>query len=78
MPSRKRAREEVEPKEENAQAPKEITLLDRIRSTSEFAAFNQYLFIFGKAMKVPEFTIEVRSITARACWELQMDDKINC
>jgi hypothetical protein len=59
MPSRKRTRQEAI-KEDDPPVHVEHTLLDRIRNTSEFAALMQYLFVFGKAMKVPEISIEVR------------------
>ena len=50
MVSRKRARQEME-----AEAPlSEPTVLDRIRSMWEFANLAQYLFIFGKAIKIDQ------------------------
>lgn len=56
MGSRKRGRDEMESSEP---AP-EQNLLDRIRSTWEFANIMQYIFIFGKAVKINEdLTIEV-------------------
>lgn len=56
MGSRKRGRDEMESSEP---AP-EHNLLDRIRSTWEFANIMQYIFIFGKAVKIDEdLTIEV-------------------
>jgi hypothetical protein len=58
MVSRKRARQEVV-EEEEVPVRVEHTLLDRIRSTSEFAALMQYLFLFGKAVKVQDISIEV-------------------
>jgi hypothetical protein len=60
MVSRKRARQDVA-EEEEAPIRAEYTLLDRIRNSSEFAAFMQYLFLFGKAVKVQDISIEVRT-----------------
>jgi hypothetical protein len=59
MPSRKRSHKEIvkEPIEVEQQ---ELTLLDRIRNMSEFAALMQYLFFFGKAVKAEEMEVEVR------------------
>ena len=50
MGSRKRGRDEMESSEP---AP-EKSLLDKIRSTWEFANIMQYIFIFGKAVKIDE------------------------
>ena len=36
------------------EAPKEPTLLDRIRNTWEFANLSQWIFTFGKAVKIDE------------------------
>ncbi|KAI9775647.1 MAG: hypothetical protein M1839_000972 [Geoglossum umbratile] len=51
MVSRKRARQEMEAE---APPPHEPSLLDRIRDMWEFANLGQYLFIFGKAIKVDQ------------------------
>ena len=60
MGPRKRGRDEME-SSEPAPAP-ERSLLEKIRSTWEFANIMQYIFIFGKAVKIDEdLTIEVRS-----------------
>jgi hypothetical protein len=60
MPSRKRSHKEIveEPIKVEQQ---ELTLLDRIRNMSEFAALMQYLFFFGKAVKAEEMEVEVRA-----------------
>ncbi|KAH0544978.1 hypothetical protein FGG08_000904 [Glutinoglossum americanum] len=50
MVSRKRARQEMEAES----PPHEPSLLDRIRNMWEFANLGQYLFIFGKAIKVDQ------------------------
>ncbi|KAL8688663.1 MAG: hypothetical protein Q9218_005481 [Villophora microphyllina] len=55
MSSRKRGRAEMESSEP---AP-EPSLLQRIRNTWEFSNLMQFIFIFGKAVKIDEdFTIE--------------------
>ena len=56
MGTRKRGREEME-SEESVQEP---SLLEKIRNTWEFANIMQYIFIFGKAVKIDEdLTIQV-------------------
>jgi hypothetical protein len=56
--SRKRGRQEMEAVE----PPKERSLLDRIRNMWEFANLAQWLFIFGRAVKIDEnLDIEVGS-----------------
>ena len=60
MVSRKRGRAEMESSEP---APKS-SLLSRLRNTWEFANLMQYIFIFGRAVKIDEeFDIEVRPFT---------------
>jgi hypothetical protein len=65
MVSRKRAREEVEAAQPDnppsaPEPPKEQNLLSRLRNTWQFANLMQYIFIFGKAVKIDEdFDIEV-------------------
>ncbi|KAL8950123.1 MAG: hypothetical protein Q9222_003823 [Ikaeria aurantiellina] len=55
MTSRKRGRAEMESSEPAPQ----LSLLQRIRNTWEFANLMQFIFIFGKAVKIDEdFTIE--------------------
>lgn len=52
MVSRKRNHEEMEAEDpEPAQA---TTVLDKLRNTWEFANLMQYIFIFGKAVKIDE------------------------
>ena len=60
MPSRKRTRDDVV-MEEHVATQQENPVLDRIRNMSEFAALMQYLFLFGKAMKVEVMDVEVCS-----------------
>ena len=62
MVSRKRDRAEMESSEPKADT---TSMLDRLRNTWEFANLMQYIFIFGKAVKIDEdLTIEVHpSIT---------------
>lgn len=55
--SRKRGRQEMEAVE----PPKERSMLDRIRNTWEFANLAQYIFTFGRAVKIDEnLDIEVQ------------------
>jgi len=62
---RKRTHDEMEatePQQEKA----EPSLLQRIRNMWEFAAVMQYIFMFGKAVKIDEdFDIEVRRSQTR-------------
>ena len=59
MVSRKRDRAEME----SSEPPKEMGLLDRLRNMWQFANLMQYIFIFGRAVKIDEdFTIDVGSI----------------
>ena len=59
MVSRKRDRAEME----SSEPPKEMGLLDRLRNMWQFANLMQYIFIFGRAVKIDEdFTIDVSSI----------------
>lgn len=39
---------------EAVEPPREPTLLDRIRNTWEFANLSQWIFTFGKAVKIDE------------------------
>lgn len=56
MAPRKRSHDEMEAPEH----PKEMSLLDKIRNMWEFAATMQYIFLFGKAVKIDDtFDIEV-------------------
>ena len=46
---------------EASEPPVEPSMLDKLRNTWEFANLMQYIFIFGKAVKIDEdFDIEVR------------------
>lgn len=59
MVSRKRDRAEME----SSEPPKEMGLLDRLRNMWQFANLMQYIFIFGRAVKIDEdFTIDVSGI----------------
>lgn len=65
MVSRKRSRSDAVAAPEQQQ-PEEPGLLQRIRSSWEFASLMQYIHIFGKVMKIDEeFEIEVRLHVAR-------------
>ena len=61
MPSRKRVYEEVDSDESIPESFEDLSTLRRIRGMWEFAAFNQYLFFFGKAVKVDDVDVEVRT-----------------
>jgi predicted restriction endonuclease len=52
--SRKRGRQEMEAVEAASELPKEHGMLDRIRNMWEFAALTQWIFTFGKAVKIDE------------------------
>lgn len=57
MGTRKRTRVEAEMEE----VSDEPTLLHRLRSTWEFASLMQYIYIFGKAVKIDDdIDVEVR------------------
>ena len=57
MGARKRGREEME----SSEPVEEQSLLQKIRNTWEFANIMQYIYIFGRAVKIDEdLTIEVR------------------
>jgi hypothetical protein len=58
MVSRKRAHSEMET--EPAKPDGELSLLQRIRNCWEFASLMQYIFTFGKIVKIDEdFGVEV-------------------
>lgn len=89
MVSRKRARSEMEaePPNKPAEGP---SLLQRIRSCWEFASLMQYIFIFGKVMKIDEdlgievcfallpHDIEVNSETRTYVTVIALDLVANC
>ncbi|CAF9910533.1 MAG: hypothetical protein HETSPECPRED_010091 [Heterodermia speciosa] len=59
MPARKRGRAEMESSAEPAQSPQDDNMLVRLRNMWEFSNLMQYIFIFGKAVKIDEdFDIE--------------------
>ena len=52
MVSRKRGREEMESSDpDQVQQP---TMLDKLRNTWEFANLMQYIYLFGKVVKIDE------------------------
>ena len=60
MAPRKREREEME----SSEPPAETSLLKKIRNMWEFACVMQYIFTFGKVVKIDEdFDIEVLATT---------------
>ncbi|KIW01288.1 uncharacterized protein PV09_07328 [Verruconis gallopava] len=58
MPARKRAYDEVESEDSIPEVSAELSTLKRIRGMWEFAALMQYLFFFGKAVKVEDMDVE--------------------
>jgi hypothetical protein len=62
MGSRKRGREQMEVEEPVPEIAEmeEPTTLQKIRSMWEFASLMQYLFFFGKAVKLDDLDVEVR------------------
>ncbi|KAI9835026.1 MAG: hypothetical protein M1837_003969 [Sclerophora amabilis] len=73
MVSRKRGRQEMEADE----PPKDPPLLDRIRNMWEFANLMQYLFTFGKAVKIDdELGIEAWDLTL-FLFEYKIDRKVH-
>ena len=54
--SRKRVRRDVEPEEhvQPADAPADASLLQRIRNTWQFANLFQWIYLFGKVVKIDE------------------------
>ena len=59
MPSRKRGRAEME-SSEPVQLPQDETMLTKLRNMWEFSNLMQYIFIFGRAVKIDgDFDIEV-------------------
>lgn len=64
--SRKRGRQEVEAVETPTPAPKEPGLLERIRNMWQFANLAQWIFLFGKVVKLEEdLDIEVQLVTIK-------------
>jgi hypothetical protein len=56
MAPRKRGRDEME----SSEPPKETSLLDRVRNMWEFACVMQFIFTFGKVVKIDDdFDVEV-------------------
>ena len=59
MAPRKRGCDELE----SSEPPRETSLLEQIRSMWEFACVMQYIFTFGKVVKIDEdFDIEVLAL----------------
>jgi hypothetical protein len=53
---------------EAVEPPKELSLLDRIRNMWEFANLAQWLFIFGRAVKIDEnLDVEVSLCSSAVC-----------
>ena len=62
MPSRKRGRTEME-SSEPVEPPRDETMLTKLRNMWEFSNLMQYIFIFGRAVKIDEdFDIEVNFV----------------
>lgn len=60
MGSRKRGREQMEAVEPVPEVAEEPSTLGQIREMWEFASLMQYLFFFGKAVKLEDLDVEVR------------------
>lgn len=74
--SRKRGRQEVEAIEAPAPVLKEPGLLERMRNMWQFANLAQWIFLFGKVVKLEEdLDIEVRLVAIR--WINQQADTDN-
>ncbi|KAK5201875.1 hypothetical protein LTR16_001153 [Cryomyces antarcticus] len=66
MPARKRGRLEMETEDLKEEVFHEPSILDRLRNMWEFASLMQYIFLFGKAVKIDEdFDIEVLANSPR-------------
>lgn len=66
MVSRKRNRSDAVAGPDQQQQSEEPGLLQRIRSSWEFASLMQYIHIFGKVMKIDEeFEVEVSLLVTR-------------
>lgn len=63
MVSRKRGRDELEDETEmpEMKSEEEPNMLHKIRNMWEFASLMQYVFFFGKAVKVEDMEVEVSS-----------------
>jgi hypothetical protein len=59
MPARKRGRAEMEVDEAVSEPPTIPSLLLQIRNLWEFASLMQYLFFFGRAVKLDDVDVEV-------------------
>ena len=67
MGSRKRTRDEME----SSEPATESNMLDKLRSTWELANLMQYIYIFGKAVKIDDdLTIEVLSPNAAVMYSI--------
>ena len=64
---------------ESSEPAPELSLLQRIRNTWEFSNLMQFIFIFGKAVKIDEdFSIDVGpSILSGLCYSAQLKS-ISC
>jgi hypothetical protein len=59
MPARKRGRAEMEVDDALSEPPTIPSMLGQIRNMWEFASLMQYLFFFGKAVKLDDIDVEV-------------------
>lgn len=75
MGSRKRGRDEMESSEP---AP-ELHMLEKLRNTWELANLMQYIYIFGKAVKIDEdLTIEVLLPNLAALYSMRNRTSVVC
>jgi hypothetical protein len=64
MAPRKRGRDEME----SSEPPKEMSVLEKVRNMWEFACVMQFIFTFGKVVKIDDdFDIEVLVLTSTLC-----------
>lgn len=64
MVPRKRDRAEME----SSESKDDISILDRLRNMWEFSNLMQYIYIFGKAVKIDDdLTIEVHTTITNSC-----------
>jgi hypothetical protein len=52
---------------ESSDNSKEVGLLDRLRNMWEFASIMQYIFLFGKAVKIDD-TFDIGVILPHSCY----------
>ncbi|KAI1776487.1 hypothetical protein F4818DRAFT_350953 [Hypoxylon cercidicola] len=61
--SRKRTLRDVESEPDSQETPKELTLLQRIRNTWQFANLFQWIYLFGKVVRIDD-SIDIDDLEA--------------